>query len=176
MFVAVNRKNVITAVSEQPFSITGYNVVQLPDVQPKSEWGKLVGTKLKTDLKKTEQLKIAFICNWNDQCGISTYSKFLVEAIITKVKDVRVFSEKGSPYLIDPPKDEPFVQRCWSRGESMKPCIDAILAWEPDLILIQHEFGIFPKATYFLQLLQGIEDIPYAVTTHSIYEHRDKSL
>jgi len=54
--------------------------------------------------------------------------------------------------------------------------IDKLVAWQPDFIIIQHEFGIFPKATFFLQLLQGIEDIPYVVTMHSVYEHLDKAI
>jgi glycosyltransferase involved in cell wall biosynthesis len=176
MYVAVNRKKMITAVSEKPFDITGYTTVQLPDNLPPSQWSKLIGTKLPGERKKPDQLKVAFICNWNEQCGISTYSRFLVEAMLPKVKELRVFSEKVPPGEKPAIPDEDFVHRCWQRGESMMSCIDEINKWEPDYVIVQHEFGLFPKATYFLQMLQGLDDLPYVVTTHSVYEHRDKTV
>src|SRR5208283_4105346 len=58
----------------------------------------------------------------------------------------------------------------------MLPCTTRLLAWEPDFIVIQHEFGIFPKAPYILQLLQMIDYIPYVVTLHSVYMHLDKTI
>jgi glycosyltransferase involved in cell wall biosynthesis len=48
--------------------------------------------------------------------------------------------------------------------------------YDPDFVIIQHEFGIFPKAPYLLQMLQMLETIPYAVVLHSTYEHLDKSI
>lgn len=172
MWVAVNKKNLVIAISEKPFAITGLEVKEIESSEPKSNWHKLIGKILKQELKQSKDLRIAFICNWNDCCGISTYSKYLIDATIPKVKDVHVFSE-----IVPEAKDDPkFVTRCWERGQSLKPLVDKLKAWKPDLIILQHEFGIFPKATYFLQLLQGIEDIPYVVTMHSIYEHLDKSV
>lgn len=172
MFVAVNKKNIVTAISDRPFSITNHCIKEIPRV-PREEWHKIIGTKLSTEAPKAyKDLKIAVICNWNDACGISTYSRFLIDSITPKVKEIRIFSEKG---MATHP-DESNVTRCWERGKSMQDCVSQILAWGPDFVIIQHEFGIFPKATYFLQMLQSIEDIPYVVTMHSIYEHLDKSI
>ncbi len=174
MFVACNKRNVIAAISEKPFQLTGYVIHEITDPNiPKTEWYKLIGTKLKTTVKKLEELKIAFICNWNDYCGISTYTKFLVDAIRPKIKELRIFSEIVQE-ISEPDGLE--VTRCWERGKSMIPMLDQLHAWEPDFIIIQHEFGIFPKATYFLQMLQSIENIPYVVTMHSVYEHLDKTV
>jgi glycosyltransferase involved in cell wall biosynthesis len=173
MWVALNKKNIVAALSEHPFSMTGYSVRQLDLKEPKEKWHSLIGKKLNLgDAKEVKNLRIAFVCNWNDNCGISTYSSYLVDALKTKVKELHVFSESGSDRTDDPP----YVTRCWKRGTSLKGLIDKIVEWAPDFIIIQHEFGIFPKATYFLQLLQGIEDIPYVVTMHSVYEHLDKSI
>jgi hypothetical protein len=173
MWVALNKKNVIVALSEHPFSMTGYNVVESDLKEPKDKWHSLVGKKFNTgEPKEVKDLKIAFICNWNDSCGISTYSGFLADSLISKVKEFRVFSEEGENRTDDPP----YVTRCWKRGTSLKNLIDKIKDWAPDFIIIQHEFGIFPKATFFLQFLQGIEDIPYVVTLHSVYEHLDKAV
>ena len=173
MWVALNKKNIIAALSEHPFSMTGYTVRQADIKETRDKWNTLIGKKINLgDAKEVKDLRIAFICNWNDNCGISTYSGYLVDALKSKVKELHVFSEQGSEQTDDPP----YVTRCWKRGTSLKGLIDKLIAWQPDFIIVQHEFGIFPKATYFLQLLQGIEDIPYVVTMHSVYEHLDKSI
>lgn len=169
MYVAHNKKNVITAISDKPFVITGQTTIQKESV-PRSEWHRLIGTKINQgQLKQISDLRVALICNWNDFCGISTYTKFLADAIATKVKELHVFSESLPTAPTIP--DGPNVTRCWERGKSMKAAIDKVMEWNPDFIIVQHEFGIFPKASFFLQMLQLIEDIPYVVTMHSIYEH-----
>lgn len=173
MWVALNKKNIITALSEHLFSMTGYTVQQIDLKDPKDQWHSLIGKKLSLgDTKDIKDLRIAFICNWNDSCGISTYSGYLVNALINKVKELRVFSESGEDRTDDPP----YVTRCWKRGNSLKALVDKLAEWSPDFIIIQHEYGIFPKATFFLQFLQGIEDIPYVVMMHSVYEHLDKAI
>lgn len=121
--------------------------------------------------KPISELRIAIICNWNAKCGISTYSKYLVDAIRPKVKEVRVFSEIV-PNTTAP--DDETVDRCWKRGQCLLPLVEKIKAWNPDFIIIQHEYGIFPNAFYFMQMMQSLEDFPYVVTLHSVYEHLDK--
>jgi glycosyltransferase involved in cell wall biosynthesis len=173
MWVAVSKKNVVVALSDQPFLMTGYEVKEIETDEPRSNWQSIIGKKIRSnETKAIKDLKVAFVCNWNDNCGISTYSGFLVEALRKQVKEVHIFSEKGEGRDDDPP----YVSRCWQRGTSLKALSEKIKEWGPDLIIIQHEFGIFPKATYFLQFLQGIEDVPYVVTVHSVYEHLDKSV
>jgi glycosyltransferase involved in cell wall biosynthesis len=58
----------------------------------------------------------------------------------------------------------------------MKPCMDQVLAWNPDFVIVQHEFGIFPKAPQFLQMLQMLDRTKYAITLHSVYQHLDKTI
>jgi glycosyltransferase involved in cell wall biosynthesis len=121
--------------------------------------------------KPSSELKIALICNWHTKCGISTYSSYLYDGLKPLVKDIRVFSEEGIT-LTAP--DEDFVTRCWKRGEGLLPMVKQVLDYKPDYIMIQHEFGIFPNAFYFMQMMQKFENIPYSVTLHSVYEHLDK--
>lgn len=173
MWVALNKKNMVVALSEHPFSMTGYEVHEMEVKEPRDKWHGLIGKKINlTGAKEIKNLRVAFVCNWNDDCGISTYSGYLVEALRKKVKELHVFSERGEDRTDDPP----YVTRCWKRGTSLKSLVDRLIEWAPDFIIIQHEFGIFPKATHFLQFLQGIEDIPYVITMHSVYEHLDKAV
>lgn len=171
MYVSVNRHEIITAVSDTHFEIEGQTIVIVPDL-PKGEREKLVGTKIGGNVKKkTKDIRLAVICNWHDTCGISTYTQFLVEATKPLVAEVKIFSEvNANPTMPDGPE----VVRTWKRGESMLSTMNQLREWKPDFVIIQHEFGIFPKATYFLQMLQMLDDIPYAVTLHSVYEHLDK--
>lgn len=172
MYVSYDKNNVITAVSETPFAVSGQNIkkVELPKgVDP----NKLVGRELYMKAKKAvKDMRVAVICNWGDACGIATYSKFLVDEITKKVADVHIFSEIVPTH--EPDGDN--VTRCWKRGHSVQDLIRAIKKYDPDFILIQHEFGIFPKAGHFLQLLQGIDSYAYALTLHSVYEHLDKAV
>jgi glycosyltransferase involved in cell wall biosynthesis len=157
MYVYYSKSDIIKAISHTPIHVKDcleqeLNIQYSPDVI-----GKNINPK---KIKEIHQLKIAVICNWNQPCGISTYSQYLVNALTPKVKEVKIFSEG----------------EYWERGQSMKKCINAVLNYNADLILIQHEFGLFPIATHFLTMMQMLEDSPYLVTMHSVYEHLDKTV
>ena len=121
--------------------------------------------------KEHSQLRVAIVCNWKDQCGISTYSGYLVEAMKSQVSDLRVFSEI-TPHATG--EDEDYVDRCWERGEPLLDLADRIIDWSPDFVIVQHEFGIFPNAFAFMQLMERLSSVPHAVVMHSVYEHLDK--
>lgn len=172
MYVSYDRNNVITAVSDVPFVVSGQIVKQIS--LPKDvDINKLVGKEIFTKNKKAiKDLKVAAICNWGDACGIATYSKFLLNQIENKVADLHIFSEIVPENL----PNEPNVTRCWRRGQPVGTLIEKLNAYNPDFVIIQHEFGIFPKAGYFLQLLQSLDSCPYVLTLHSVYEHLDKAV
>lgn len=125
----------------------------------------------------SDQLRIAVICNWDSECGIATYTKYLVDAIASKIGRgaIKIFSEKTARESLDTDYD---VSYCWTRGETMRPAIKEIIDWKPSVVSVQHEYGIFPKTSYWLQTLQMLENayIPYVVTMHSVYEHLDKTV
>jgi glycosyltransferase involved in cell wall biosynthesis len=170
MYVSYDKNNVITAISKSPFKIKGQFVKKTN--LPIEEAQVLIGKQIVKSKKPIKDLKVAVICNWGDACGIATYSKFLFDEIKKKVADLRIFAE----HIPNKVKDEPNVIRCWQRGHPTKELTNNIIKYDPDFIIIQHEFGIFPKATYFLQLLQSIENYPYVLTLHSVYEHLDKAV
>lgn len=157
MFIYHNKHNVIKVISKT--SIRVRDCVE--KIIYKNCENNLIGTKVDQDkTKENKDLKIAFICNWGQSCGISTYSKYLVDALTPKVKEIKIFSER----------------EYWLRGESMIGCINAIKNYNPDFVIIQHEFGLFPNAVHFLTMLQMLEDITYVITLHSVYEHLDKTV
>jgi glycosyltransferase involved in cell wall biosynthesis len=156
MYILFDKSFIIRAISDKPISSPN-----------------LIGNKVgeSRSFKTNSDLRVAIICNWNDQCGISTYSGFLVNAIIPQVKEVKVFSEVVPNKTFN---DETFVERCWQRGKSLLDLSKRVIDWNPDLVIIQHEYGIFPNAFYWMQLMQKIENIPSVITLHSVYDHLDK--
>lgn len=169
MYVSLNANDVIDAVSQQPINIKGKKTLK---IDLSEEASKLIGKRLLFGKRKeTSELRIAVICNWGDRCGIATYTGFLLNALRDKVADLKIFAEHSEVAV-----DEEGVVRCWKRGESMVAAIQQVLEWGPDLVFIQHEFGIFPKATHFLKMLEMLDHVPYVITCHSVYEHLDKTV
>ncbi|RDJ35126.1 MAG: glycosyltransferase [Crenarchaeota archaeon] len=167
LYVSINKKNEITGIFDRPLG----GVKTFKTDKPVNE---LIGRRI--GVMNPSNMKIAIICNWRTPCGISTYSHFLVDALKTKVKEIKIFSEIEDKADTTHDQNENVV-RCWRRGESMLPTVDEIIEWNPDFVIIQHEFGIFPKATRFLKMLDALEDIPHAVVLHSVYgTHMDKTI
>ena len=130
------------------------------------------------------EVKVAFIGNYNADCGISTYNEELIDGILDSSKDdkrkfkFKVFAEyadeaKSSNLSTDPL----WVTRCWSRREHPKVrLIKYVLDFAPDIVHISHEYGLFPQAYQFTSLVSLLKSrgIKVIATMHSVYEHRDK--
>ncbi len=172
MYIAYDNERVIRAISNKPFKATGQHILTIPTEIPKDEWPAYIGKRLidSADPKPLKDLRVAFIVNWNDKCGISTYSNYLVSSLKQKIKELHVFSE------INGTEPEAGVTYCWRRGESMRPTIEKVLEWKPDFVIIQHEYGLFPNAFYYMQMMQMLDRVPHAVVMHSVYEHLDKAI
>lgn len=176
LYLLYDRNYIIRSVSTTTVVSEGQNVKV---IEGDGDLRRLVGRKVPNNMldhqdlniKNIHELKIALVCNWNDKCGISTYTGYLANAIKNKVSKIRVFSE----YTEDQTKeDEDFVDRCWKREDNLLTLAKRILDWNPDFIIIQHEFGIFPNAFRFMQFTEAIDHVPYVVVMHSVYEHLDK--
>lgn len=170
MFLYFDKKNIVKVATTRPINTNVYNIIEVKEL-PLDPIGKRIIFGDNNWGKK--KLRVAVICNWDDDCGIATYTKYLIKALTPKVDDIKIFSEKTPLVKLDGPYK---VSYSWNRGESMRGAIEEVLDWNPTVILIQHEYGIFPKTSYFLQMLQDIEDTPYVVTLHSVYEHLDKTI
>jgi len=168
MYVSINQAGMIQAVSkDKAIRIGGNKTIYVPGLEENKS---LVGKKVVVgNAKPLSKLKVAGICNWGDQCGIATYSEQLIPELRKHVKEVKIFAE-----TMEGAHDD--VERCWKRGQSCIDLAQQIIDYGPDIIFIQHEFGIFPKATHFLKLLEMFNNIPYVITLHSVYEHLDKTI
>jgi glycosyltransferase involved in cell wall biosynthesis len=179
MYLLYDENQIIRIVSSNKVKCDGLFHVQVEDNR---DWNKLIYKKLPVEVleaigaktrKAHADLRVAIICNWNDRCGISTYSSFLVNALKSKVNAIKIFSEFSDDASYT---DEPNVVRCWKRGEDLEKTVKLVKEWSPDFVIIQHEYGIFPNAFKFMQLMSALDKIPYAVVMHSVYHHLDKAV
>ena len=128
------------------------------------------------------RMKLALVGNWKMQCGISTYAENLWPEVAKHFGDVRLFIEHNDRPTGDFRKlgqqtlsDDAVVQ-CWKRGQSYADLVKAIKAWDPDVVWIQHEFGLFPNAGQWISLMSQLQDFRTVVTMHSVFYHRDKTV
>ena len=130
------------------------------------------GRLAKKDRKiNPREAKIAFVGVWDIPCGIATYSKFLVDEMKNINPRVRVFAEE-----YEGAEDSDELIHCWRRGQSPRKLIKEIRKYNPDIVFIQHEYGIFPDARKWTQLISALEDYKTYVTLHSVYDHKDKAV
>jgi glycosyltransferase involved in cell wall biosynthesis len=190
-FVGV-RSGSIYLVSSAPIITQdpGIDVIEVPP-----EFRDIAKAKLITDFRiangklrprrrrlPTQKLKLAFVGNWKMQCGIATYSEYLLPHVAQHFGDFKLFIERndnptGPVNIIGdvavPPEK---VVSCWKRGESLQALARAIKEYDPDVVWIQHEFGIWPNASYWLALMGQLSDYRVVVTMHSVFHHRDKTI
>lgn len=121
------------------------------------------------ELTDHKSLRVAFVGVYKIPCGISTYSEYLWGETVKMVKEYRIFAEHS-----DRAVPEENVLRCWTRGKPFHDLIAALKEYDPDVIYIQHEWGIFPVGTHFLTLLTAIQGYRVVTTLHSVYHHKDK--
>ena len=175
-YILFDKNRNITVASNSPVV---YGDQMSRPIEYKDDLTLLVGKRLPHQFTRVEdysvkpmsELRVALICNWLTKCGISTYSQYLHGAMKPLVKEIGIFSEDA---VFKTGEDTPEVHRCWNRGESLLPLAKKVIDWNPDFIIVQHEFGIFPNLFYLMQLMEQFSTIPYVVTMHSVFEHLDK--
>jgi len=122
-----------------------------------------------TAVKPCTQLRIALVGVYRIQCGISTYAEQLFPRIASQVADYKIFAERA-----DDVPEENNVIRCWTRGEPLTELIASIHAFNPDVVYVEHEFGIFPNARYWLTFVAQMQQYKLFVKQHSVFYHKDK--
>lgn len=178
MYVLFDDNLIVRNVSDAPVTAAGLTSRKADKIYT---WESLLGKRIPRAMllpsdfkaKPVDQLRVAIVCNWDDKCGISTYSNYLVKAMQPKVAALKVFSEARPDRSVDP-ETKVEVEDCWERGGNLLPLAERILDWSPDFIIIQHEFGIFPNAFRFMQFIQALRTVPTVTCMHSVYRHLDK--
>lgn len=168
MFLYYDKNHRVRFASTKPIITNAYEMVEIAATVANPVGKKIVFNRG----QRPGRMRLAVLTNWGDACGIATYTKYLVDALAPKVDACKIFAEIRS----SPPDDGHEVSYCWRRGEPMRAAIREVLDWEPSVVLVQHEYGIFPRTSYFLQMIQDLRDTPYVVTMHSVYEHLDKTV
>jgi len=133
--------------------------------------------------KLAKELKVAFVSNWKMQCGISTYAEYMAAELAPFLGDIKLFIENnnnptgplnmlGNKLL---PQDK--IVECWKRGEAPIKLIEEIKSYDPDIVLINHEFGLWSNARHWLSLLTQLSDYRTIIIMHSVFPyHQDKSI
>lgn len=188
-FVGI-KHNRICVVSDKLFYNDGMEIIEVPSELSHIDPSELIANcmvrdgkiKCKQVKKSAKQLKIALVGNWKMRCGIATYSEHLWPEVVKHVGDFKLFIEKnelptgdvhqiGTQILPDSQ-----VVACWKRGESLQQLVKELKEYDPDVILIQHEYGLWPNASYWLAMMNQLSEYRIIVTMHSVFHHRDKTI
>jgi glycosyltransferase involved in cell wall biosynthesis len=184
------KNNKICIVTEAPFRNNNLEIIEIPielhhvsslDLisNCRIENGKIISKLAK---KPANEMKIAFVGNWKMKCGIATYSENLWGEVAKHVGDFKLFIEhNNSPTgplneIGGQTIDENKVVPCWTRGESLKELIAELKKYGPDIIWIQHEFGLWSNARAWLSLMSQLTGYRVIVTMHSVFYHKDKTI
>jgi len=185
------KNNCISIVSDKPFVNKDILTIEVPDSLSNISNIDLINNyKIrnnelcsKTSSKNASELKIALVSNWKMPCGVSTYGEYIFPEIIKHIKDFKLFIEEN-----DFPTDDIFrvekqivsedhVVTCWKRGQSLQKLVNSIKEYDPDIILINHEWGIFSDPKHWLSLLTQLSDYRIIVIMHSTFpNHFDKTI
>jgi glycosyltransferase involved in cell wall biosynthesis len=172
----------VCVVSDGPIINDGLKIIKLTDeLENKSAKELFTDYTLKNGslFKRKEvfiakDMKIAFVSNWAMQCGISTYAENLFPEIIKHIKDFKLFIEKNDLLTHYNLNDRSIT--CWERGKLLTDLTDKIKQYDPDIILINHEYGLFPNARYWLSFLTQISKYRTIIILHSVFHHLDKTI
>lgn len=180
----------ISFISDNPITSTDLQVLEVP-----VNLRHLSPTELITDCviqnnqiiyrkfkKLAKDMKVAFVSNHMMACGIATYNQNLFPEIAKYLKEFKLFIEEndnptGDIYQLGDQKlSKEQVSICWKRGQSLQKLVEELKSYSPDIILINHEFGIFPSAKYWLSLMTQLADFRVIVILHSVFRHKDKTI
>lgn len=169
-----HRNNEIKVISEHEFVSEDLSIIKAPDGVSSEDIfcnyrirnNQLV---IKKPFGNTQELKLAFVTNWNMACGISTYAESIFPELEKQFKDYRLFIEDNGTI------GEKIIP-CWKRGKDPSELVRQLKEYDPDIILINHEWGLFPNAKIWLSLMTQLNDYRVIVILHSVFRHADKTI
>lgn len=124
-------------------------------------------------------MNICLVSTYGVECGIATYTAALAKALKAQGHSVVVLAEIKDKQPVQEVIDGIPVYRLWWRTMHEKTMygLSAILRaldsspQKPDVVHIQHEFGLFPNNAVLLNLLLELRQrgIPTVVTFHTMF-------
>jgi len=114
-------------------------------------------------------MRIGFISTYPPiECGIATYTQYLTDALRAQGIDAYIVSHYGGS------GKNVFTAFDYEDGDLAEKAFSMMTRLTPDLVHIQHEFGLYGKhsgvSVIPLILQFRLADIPVVVTLHTIYE------
>ena len=185
------RNGRIHIISSAPISHNDFSIIEIPEELNSVSSNDLMASfkfkegrfKSKTERKPAKDLKIAFVSNYMQKCGISTYCSNLGPEIAKSVKDFKLFIEKSDHFTSDiytfrsETISDQKISVCWKRGEPLQDLIQQIKQYDPDIVIFNHEFGLWPNASYWMSMLTQLSDYRIIVIMHSVFPyHKDKTI
>lgn len=168
----------IQVVSDKKFTNTNLDILTLPERLENVDNNKLLleykvkdgSVYHKYTGKSGQDLKVALVANYGMNCGIATYSKFLYDELTPLLGNYKIFAETFDGQ----PADTENLLHCWKRGESLVNLIQAIKDYDPDVVLIQHEWGLWHNSRQWLSMMSQLHNYRVICTMHSTFYHMDK--
>lgn len=183
------KNNRICLVLDGPFAHPDLQIIKVPDELAHVSSKDLINCRVQDEKivcqfakKCARHIKVALVGNWKMQCGIATYSENLWSEVVKYIGDYKLFIEENDN-KIGPLNQiggqtisEDKVFPCWKRGGPTSNLVKAIKDYNPDVVWIQHEFGLWPDARHWLSLMSQLSDFRVIVTMHSVFHHKDKTI
>jgi glycosyltransferase involved in cell wall biosynthesis len=190
-FVGVRKDGNIGVVSSSPFACEDLSTHEVPStlhdkapIEIITDYRMYQHSIVRKDASSVPHfMKVALVGNWKTHCGIATYAEHIWPEVAKLVGNVKLFIEHNDTLagditvfgdtVLSPDK----VVRCWRRGDSLNELGDAIEAYSPDIVWVQHEFGIWPNARHWLSFMSRMQERSRVViTAHSVFHHKDKTV
>ena len=107
------------------------------------------------------------------ECGIAAYSEYLTQALRKKQNDVYIVSHVGGS------GQQVFNGFDYEDGDLAHKAYSTMVRFTPDVVHIQHEFGLFGKfygvSVIPLILQFRLTGIPVVTTLHTVYRNPDEN-
>ncbi|SDR07879.1 Glycosyltransferase involved in cell wall bisynthesis [Rhizobiales bacterium GAS191] len=96
----------------------------------------------------TRRPRVAWVSTWRTQCGIAEYSHWLLRHMTQGELDIVVLGDKRTPP--HSPREAPAVGHStiawWHAEDGWRRLVEQICQCDPDIIFIQHQWGLFTPA------------------------------
>ncbi|RLB74763.1 MAG: glycosyl transferase, partial [Deltaproteobacteria bacterium] len=117
-------------------------------------------------------MRIGFVSTYPPiECGIATYTQYLTDALRAKQTDIYVVSHIGGT------GQQVFPAFDYEDGDLGEKAFSTMVRFTPDIVHIQHEFGLYGKhlgvSVVPLILEFKMLGIPVVSTLHTVYTDMD---